>query len=342
MIGCYIHHQGSGHLHRALSWAGLWARRRDEPVTGLSSAPAPPKWPGPWIHLPSDAPSQAPREPATGGLGDPTAGGALHWVPTRHAGLRRRMAMISAWIDQTAPALLVVDISVEVTLIARLHGVPVVVVALPGDRRDPAHQLGYQLSEAVVGFWPREAEGLLQRDDAGPATQPLGGLCRFSPAVQTATPRTPVPGLRIAVLSGRGGGGIPAPAVAALRRGCPEAQVTVLGGTAAWREDPWPVLHAADFVVTAAGQNAVAEVAASRTPAVVMPQQRPHGEQHHLAEVLLRGSWPAVPAPRTDTPAAWRESVHQAAGLDASCWQHWTDGQAAVRFIELLDREIRP
>jgi len=50
VIGYYVHHVGHGHRHRALTVA----RALDEPVTGLSSLPPPPGWPGPWLQLDRD------------------------------------------------------------------------------------------------------------------------------------------------------------------------------------------------------------------------------------------------------------------------------------------------
>ena len=49
---------------------------------------------------------------------------------------------------------MVVDQSVEVCLLARLHGVPVVAMTAPGRRTDPAHALGFGTASAVVGAWP--------------------------------------------------------------------------------------------------------------------------------------------------------------------------------------------
>ena len=90
-------------------------------------------------------------------MADVTAHGHLHWTPLLHDGTRSRAAALSAWLDAARPDLLVVDVSVEVLLLARLHGVPAVGVVLPGRRDDRAHLLGFGVAEALVGFWPRTA-----------------------------------------------------------------------------------------------------------------------------------------------------------------------------------------
>jgi hypothetical protein len=151
MIGYYVHHQGSGHGHRAVSVNRLAGVE----LTGLSTAPRPAGWTGPWGDLPDDA-----------GIGpevDVTAHGRLHYVPLGSRGLSRRMAMIAAWIEAARPEALVVDVSVEVALLARLHGLPVVVVAQPGHREDAAHRLGYDVASSIVAPWPRQLGGCGER-----------------------------------------------------------------------------------------------------------------------------------------------------------------------------------
>ena len=110
MIGYYVHRRGLGHLHRALAVMA----EIDESVAILSSLPRPASFTGDWVRLPLDT-DIAPI--------DATAGGALHWVPVRFRGLSARMGAISRWIDAAHPSALIVDMSVEVVALVRLHGV---------------------------------------------------------------------------------------------------------------------------------------------------------------------------------------------------------------------------
>ncbi|KUG58680.1 hypothetical protein [Nesterenkonia jeotgali] len=378
MIGWYIHHQGRGHLHRATAVAHAAAARGTR-ITGISSLAEPADWPSAagWVQLArddtpmDDSPMPQSTGQPRGGTGDggpdlagldldrpddggpvqgefraPTAAGTLHWAPLHHPGLRRRSAQLSAWIDHAAPQLLVADVSVEIALLARLHGIPVVTVALPGDRSDPAHRLGYSVSTAVVGMWPAQATGILT---GAPAVQALGGLSRFTPAPRDARPASPSTGhpsaraaaedppLEVLVLSGAGGGAVPPAAVAQLRRALPKARLRVLGGESGWEDDPWKLLQRADLVLTAAGQNSIAEVAASRTPALVTALDRPHQEQQHMLAALECGPWPAVRAPEAGDSAGWDRAVAQVLQLPGADWESWCDGAAALRFAELLD-----
>ncbi|QJU54643.1 glycosyltransferase [Herbiconiux sp. KACC 21604] len=325
MIGYYVHHVGQGHAVRATAIAA----HLDEPVTGLSSLPKPAGWRGPWVQLPLDD-----TEPVDRSTTD--ADGRLHWVPLRHEGLRKRMARIAAWIDRAGPSALVSDVSVEVALLARLHGVPVVSFALPGRRDDEAHRLGFAASSLVLSAWPAEAEGMLDGLDEAARSRhvPVGAISRFATAAgkharpfQSAAPkRRP----RVLVLNGRGGGGVSDDALERARRAAPGWDWTLVGGEASWVDDPWPLLRRTDVVVTHAGQGAIADVSAARRPAVVIPQNRPHDEQRHTAAVLAAGEWPAVVTDSFDT-ADWGELLTEACERDGAAWRTWNDGRGAAR-----------
>ena len=153
MIGYYVHHQGSGHARRALAVA----RHLREEVTGLGSGPAPHGWPGAWVSLARD---DDPAPDPTPEVSDVTAHGVLHWAPRHHHGLLRRHRQLVEWLDAAAPRLVVVDVSVEVSLLVRLCGVPVVVGGMPGRRTDPVHALAHDVADAILAPWPPGAHDL--------------------------------------------------------------------------------------------------------------------------------------------------------------------------------------
>lgn len=323
MIGYYVHHHGSGHLHRAQSVASVWG----EDITGLSTLPRPPEWTGDWIQLDDDAPASTDA--------DVTAGGQLHWAPRGHAGLRSRMSALSSWLNDVDPTLVVSDHSVEVTLLARLHGVAAVSVVLPGIRTDSAHLLGYGVSDALVAVWPPTAR--IRTDlphELSSRIRHLGGLSRFPAATHPSTP----PGTRhVVVLWGSGGAGPPLDALRIAREQSPGWMWTVLGGES-WNPDPFAALCSADVVLTHAGQNAIAETAASRRPAIVVPQARPFQEQHMTADALRDPTWPVLVLDAFPV-RGWGQLLDHAARLDGHAWEGWCDGRAAERFVEVL-REI--
>ncbi|MDQ6641618.1 MAG: glycosyl transferase [Actinomycetota bacterium] len=329
MIGYYVHHHGHGHLHRAQAIATHLSGE----VTGISSLPAPHGWPGPWLRLDRDDYS-----PESSAQQDPSASGRLHWVPRHDPGLRSRMAAIAQWLDRTAPELVVVDVSVEVVLLVRLHGIPVVSLAVPGIRGDAAHRLGYDVSDAIIGAWPTSARhgsvtGL--DEDTLRRIRAVGAISRFPVADRTRTrPRT------VTALFGSGGNDFPRTWLERAQTCAPDWSWTVLGGPGGWDTDPWPALVSATVVVTHAGQNALAEVAAARRPAVVVPQRRPHNEQDTTADVLAASAhWP-VEVLRRDQEPDWPALLDRVAGLDGARWSRWCDGRAAERAARVIE-EIR-
>jgi Glycosyltransferase family 28 C-terminal domain len=327
VIAYYVHHQGSGHAHRA----GAIADRLRTPVVGLGSGPAPAGWPGRWVRLPDDS---------GGPADDAAAGGTLHWAPRRHPGLRDRMRLISeALADAT---LLVVDVSVEVALLGRLHGVPVVVMAQPGDRTDRPHRLAYDLAERLLAPWPeRPAADWPAAWTA--KTVHLGAVSRFDgrPAHGPGDAR------RVLAFWGSGGLDVGAAEMCAAADATPGWSWDVIGPPAGvtgpanltwrgWVDDVWPELGGAGVVVTHAGQNALAEVAAARRAAVVVPQRRPHAEQTATGEALARAGLGVV-VPVWPAPGEWPGVLSEAQARGGADWKGWSPGDGAARAAALLD-----
>lgn len=328
MIGYYVHHHGHGHRHRATAIA----RHLQTPVTGLSSAPRPEGWAGAWVDLPRD-------DSSPDGALDPGAGGTLHWVPEHEAGLRDRMAEVSAWIRDVQPRLVVTDVSVEVALLARLHGVPVVTTVLPGDRTDAPHATVHRLSRRIIAAWPDHQTDMVRGlDVTDPRVARVGAISRFD-GHDLAPPTRHSHRPHVVLLHGSGGSELTEDEISCARAATPDWQWTVLGGPEPWHDDPWTTLQTADVVVTHAGQNALAEVAAARVPAVVLPQPRPHDEQVTTATCLARSTRYPVVVPDVARGPDWAAVLETARGLDGQAWAAWNDGRGAPRAAAVIDEE---
>ncbi len=321
MIGYYVHHVGQGHLRRLVAVA---AHLRT-PVTGLSSLPAPPAWSGEWVLLPRD------DEPVPAPGADVTAHGRLHWAPLGHPGLRSRMATVADWVERTAPALVVADVSVEVALLARLLGVRVALMAMAGDRDDAPHRLAHDVADGLVAPWPALAAAPDWPQRWNDKTSYVGAFSRFDgrPVTHPADD-----GRRVLVLWGSGGDDVTDAERAAARDATPGWRWTYrLGGEPA---DVWDDLLAADVVVVHGGSNAVAEVAAARRPAVVVAQCRPFGEQVARARAvdaagIARGldRWPSA----WDWPGLLDDALRRG----GAGWSRWSPGDGAQRAAAALD-----
>lgn len=302
MIGMYAHHAGSGHLHRTRAIR----EHLGQPAQILSSAE------GADVLLPLDTGA----DPV-----DEDAGGHLHWAPTNVDGMTARMALVARWIEKHRPSVFYVDVSVEIAAFVRLMGVPVVTLAMPGLRDDPAHQLGYSLAAAIIAAWPDWVPlpaHLLPHADR---VQAVGGISRLSPA----------PGIHrgdgTVILRGAGGDDFD-------ERRWPEA--LILGGENRV-DDPTPYLQRARVVIAAAGQNSVADLAATATPAILLPQARPFDEQHATARVLDSAGLGVV---TTSVPDDWEEAV-RLAEQRAPRWIDWQTGGSAARAAAVIEGVIR-
>jgi UDP-N-acetylglucosamine--N-acetylmuramyl-(pentapeptide) pyrophosphoryl-undecaprenol N-acetylglucosamine transferase len=337
VIGWYVHHHGRGHLARAEAVLP----HLDRPCTLLTSA-----------DLGGARLAGASVLPLPLDVADGPTPSALHYAPLRGEGLRRRMAAIAGWIDRAAPDALVVDVSVEVAALARLHGVPVVVARQHGDRRDPPHRLVHDLASAFLAPYPAELEDPTTAPDVRVRTCYAGLLSRFDGrSVDRGDARRRL-GVGtderlVVVLGGAGGRGVDVAAVDAAATANPGWRWMALGvggpHGAGWVDDPLPHLRAADVVVAAAGSNAVSEVLAADRPLVCSPEPRPFDEQHAKAAALQRVG-AAVVVPSWPAAAQWSALLERALALDPAVRRRLADGRgaerAAAHLRALADRPV--
>jgi predicted glycosyltransferase len=332
-VGYYVHHHGAGHARRAL----CIAQALRVPVTLIGS------------QLPADLPTgvQALRLP-----GDTAPGmrvesfEALHYAPLAVDGLRERMALLAQWLHAHWPCLLVVDVSVEVALLARLCAVPVVYMRQHGQRDDAAHRLAYESASALLAPYPAEMEAPTTPQWLRDKTGYSGWLSRFA----GLPPATPQPG-RALIITGQGGTGLSAAVLEAVARHCPEWQLRVAGGLAAgtalpnlhWLgpvADPLEELRAAEVVIGSASDSLVGEAASLGCRYIAVAEDRPFSEQRSQARRLnelnvalgLEQGWPTAPL--------WPGLLEAARRLDPEHWRHWADEAAAQRAARLIETTL--
>lgn len=331
MIGFYVHHHGAGHGIRATRIAA----ELEDAVIGMGTGSAPRGWPGEWVELPPDD-----DDPCWQDL-DPDAHGLLHHAPTTDD-VRRRAAAMSRALAAHEPSLLVVDVSVEATLLARLHGVPVAVVAQPGVRDDVPHSIAHAVARASIAPWPAWVGDAAWQPGCNVSATPVGAI---GPPVEVPTGTLRDPDL-VALLVGRGGHSLDVDAVRDLARSRPGLRFELLGDVlegvdepnvamTGWVDDVGARLAAAAAVVTHGGQTSVATVAATRTPAVVVPQQRPFEEQECLARLLGERGLATV-VDRDAGTEALAGAIDVVRGADGGAWELWDDGLGAVRAAGLV------
>lgn len=330
VIGWYVHHHGYGHVARFLA---VTPHLRT-PVVAFSSMPRPAGLAAhvDWIELPPDADvfTRADGSRVDPRDADPTVRGHLHWAPLDHPGHRARLALIASTAAERSLTALVVDVSVEVVVFARLLGVRTLAMTQPGARTDAPHALAYDLANGILAPWAPgavAAEALGTRADRVVWT---GGISRFD-GRERAVPRDE----RSVLLLGRVlDDGVREDLVGRLRaRGW---DVTSAGHDAASRiDDPWPLLTRSTVVVSAAGQNSVADLAAAGARAVVIAQDRPFDEQLDTANALAR--WGLARQAHSRTGAADLVDLIERAAADDPDWSRWRTEGAAARMAAAID-----
>ncbi|GAA4680209.1 glycosyltransferase [Frondihabitans cladoniiphilus] len=345
VVGWYVHHHGAGHVTRFLAVRPHLAA--DVVVFSSLAAPVPLPARTTWVELPRDDEPVARDDGTLDAAAErlPTAQGVLHWAPLAHPGHTARLGLLAAHVSAAvaagAPyAAFVVDVSVEITLFVRLLGVPIVVVSQPGNRSDAPHRLAYDVAARILAPWP---DGL----HVGPALERVrdrvrwvGGISRHDGRASTyLSSSTGTPGA-VLVLGGVAGesggcpGRLPAPVAEAAAATGPWSWQVVGASAESWVADPWEDLRSAEIVVSAAGQNSVADLAAVGARAVIVPQERPFGEQFATARALDDQGL-AVVVDEWPTPAEWPAVIERACGLEPE-WTRWQVSGAAERAAAVI------
>lgn len=347
-VAFYVHHQGRGHTTRARALIDAL----ELPATVLTSVDdADPATFG-------DA--QVVRLPPDDGDGHDPVGvplpRQLHYAPVGVPGLRERMATITRVLADLDPAVLVVDVSSEVAQLARLMGVPTVVVRQHGARWDRAHRAAYEGAVGLLAPFGRELEEPDVPTAVRRRTVHVGGLGRFTaPPLETPGQVRPgrgasEDGRMVVLLRGRGGHGPSDAQVFAAAKATPGHRWIVVGDAgqtlpgievAGWMDDPLPYLAAADVVVGAAGHNTVMEVASVARPFVCVPQPRPFDEQvrkaarlHALDVAEVCDDWPRARA----WPGVLERARRRGGDGLASLVDPYAARRAADWLTELVDR----
>lgn len=312
MIGIYAHHHGSGHMHRCRAiQRELRAMGHDAQILSTTGGD---------VSLLDDA-SDTPRRMRSGRA--MTAGGTLHYAPYGAPQIASRFAQIADWVAENQPEAFYVDVSNEVAAFVRLMGIPVVVHAMPGYRGDAPHQLAYAQADAIVAAWPDWVEVPDHLRAHADRLHAVGGISRLTP--REGVKRDPN---HVVVMAGLGGSTWSPADWEAVQRACPEYRFTFLGGDN-HVDDPTELLQSAGIAVTAGGQNSVADLAVTDTPAVILPQPRPFTEQKAGARALeglatVRNAFPA--------PEEWPELLRR---RDTD-WARWQTHGAAHRAAEVI------
>ncbi|WP_395942878.1 glycosyltransferase [Brevundimonas sp.] len=311
LIGYYVHHQGEGHYQRASKIAAVAPKRFVLLGTGLTGR----------AQGLCEVPLEDDRRTGDAGFagddGVEDRPQALHYAPYGVAGLRRRVAAMAAWIAEAEPALMVVDVSVEAAMLARLSSTPVVYVRLSGDRRDPAHLDAFRGAKALMAPWHKALEPTSAPSWIRDKTRYVAPEARAAPA---AAPQT------VLVVHGRGGRPLDGAALAASAAATPAYRWTCVGPVddldrappnlthLGWVDDVAAEVDRHSIIVGGAGDGLVNTVLEAGRAFVCVPEARAYAEQAdkaarlaHLQAAIVSTHWPE--------PSAWADLLFAAETL---------------------------
>lgn len=315
-IAFYVHHHGSGHLTRSLAIAkhlegfsitflGSDLQSYASQIPGHISC----------INLPMDVADEGDswakqRHPH-----------GLHYAPLNLKGQVSRVAIISKFFSETTPLLLVVDVSVEVAMLATLCGVPTIVMRQHGNRTDEAHLLAYQNALGLIAPYGKELQPA-EDEWLSNKTFFAGGFSRYSPQADTSNAADKL----AAIFIGRGGSSINHELVHYIAAQLPDWRFQVIGAVGdgmgnrhssnvnyhGQTDDPKDLLMPCCVVIGNAGNNTVMEIASLGKRMILIPEHRPFEEQEIKAGALEKIGLAEVVRPQEAFEVDWAELIGKA------------------------------
>jgi predicted glycosyltransferase len=317
-IAYYIHHHGSGHVMRAIAicqalhgcnitFLGSKLHDYQELIPAHINC----------IHLPMDVPASTDAHYNQGNSVE-----CFHYAPLNIKGQRDRNKLMTQFFSEVYPLLLVVDVSAEVALLARICSVPIIVVRQHGNRTDLPHLYAYQSASALLAPYPQ----WMHRDRNSSLTSKTiftGGFSRYEPFNFTVSSEEP---FFVVILTGTGGTSINHEFVKHLAILCSLWTFAVIGiSNSAVLADvpdnvkfyghvsnPIELLKKAQIVIGNAGHNTVMEMASLNKRFIVIPEDRPFDEQREKACILEEERLAMVVHPDDLFVTKWEELLQRA------------------------------
>ncbi len=263
----------------------------------------------------------------------------------------RLAARLARWVEDEDPALLVVDGPLDVALLGRLIGVPVVPVRRPFAGVGAAAGAVHELATAWLAPFPAALEPADTPPEIRRRTVHAGFVSRFEGrrlGQRAARRRIGVPedGRHVTVISGSDGLDLDAGAIESAAATAAAWTFSVLGPCSnvgnsssrvrfdGWCEDVFPHLVAADVVIAGASCSAIADVAAAGRPLALVPGPEAEGRAlagalEELGAAVVLDGWPA--------PIAWPALLADLLDLPTRPLRSLADGRASRRAARWID-----
>ena len=312
-IAFYVHHHGSGHIMRCLAIA---KHLKNCSVTFLGSdlekyahlIPANIRC----IYLPIDT-----NLDTNFNTTDNNQVAGLHYAPLNIQGQRERVSQLTLFFKESHPLLLIVDVSVEVAMLARLSGVTYIYIKQHGNRQDIAHEIAYRNAEAIIA--PYDAKLEVNTEDWIVEKAFYSG--NFSRFTNTFIKPSKVYNNVVTVMIGAGGSSIDSDFIKHLSDTCLNWKFNVVGDLNSSDLLPYAenvtlmrrvdevreIINSSAIIIGNTGHNTVMEIATMGKPFITIPEERPFEEQAVKAKALEQLDLATIVEPTelftTDWPA---------------------------------------
>lgn len=291
MIGYYAHSHGSGHCN----YAHIFSKVFGEAMTIFTDREHRFDHRVDVVHLPNEDTdgSEFDRE-------DFPEPRALHYAPVHLRKITERNRLLLDTILQKNIKLLIVDVSVEIAMLARISSVAYAYVRLHGERNDIAHLNAYEGASFLLAYYPEEMEDKDTLPWVREKTLYLGFLSQYmfgaefsEKPLEYKRSEKPI----LLHISGFGGS-LPLDfsglsnrydlySIGPGRVHCGYSEIMHIGVV----ESTQAYIKYADVVIAACGSNTVAEIISLGRPFVAVPENRQYREQEIAAENLDRLGW---------------------------------------------------
>lgn len=292
MIGYYAHSHGSGHCN----YANLFAKVFGKSMTVFTDRGHAFDNGAKVVLLENEDPDGS--EYLRTRFPEPRA---LHYAPVNIAKITRRNSAILENVLKGNISLLIIDVSVEMAMLARVSSIPYAYVRLQGDRNDTPHLNAFEGASFLLAYFPQEMESANTPLWISSKTIYLGFLSKF--IFDGATSKRPFEfgiGHKPILLHLTGFGGtrpfdfgnlaerfaiyIIGPGRGGDHLNSEIQHIGVVDSTRSFIEH-------ADIVIAACGSNTTSEILSLGKRFIAVPEKRHFREQEGMAENLDRLGW---------------------------------------------------
>ncbi|SDF08222.1 hypothetical protein SAMN05421636_11131 [Pricia antarctica] len=292
MIGYYAHSQGSGHCN----YANLFSKIFGKSLTVFTDRNHAFDRGTDVVMLENEDPDG--NEYQRSCFPEPRA---LHYAPVNIGKITRRNKTILDNVLKRNISLLIIDVSVEMAMLARVSSIPYAYVRLQGDRNDIPHLNAFEGASFLLAYFPKEMESVDTPSWITNKTVYFGFLSKFM--FDKGVNKRPVEfriGLKPILLHLNGFGGTRAFDFGNLPK---RYDIYVIGpgrGGSDRRsgieyigvvDDTRAFINHADLIIAACGLNTTSELLSLGKRFVASPEKRHFEEQEYIARNLDRLGW---------------------------------------------------